>query len=195
MRRLGGKMPATHYETLGVSRDASAEEIGAAFRKRAKELHPDMQGGDAEKFKRANEAYSVLKDTYKRSIYDLQTQLQAQSTTLRKTASKSEVRINILASAALLAIGVLFWVQGDKPDASYNGYLVALGWGFILYGIGLFVDRKSKFSNPLIIAKRVAIYVLLSIIGFVIRLSAITALLLALVGLAAISSWILSRVF
>jgi hypothetical protein len=40
------------------------------------------------------------------------------------------------ASGTLLAIGVLFWVQGDKPGASYNGYLVALGWGF------MFVDRK-----------------------------------------------------
>jgi hypothetical protein len=121
--------------------------------------------------------------------------LQTQSATLKETASKSEVWIKILASGTLLAIGVLFWVQGDKPGASYNGYLVALGWGFILYGIGLFVDRKYKFSNPLIIAKRVAIYVLLSIIGFVIRMSAIAALLLALVGLAAIASWIFSRVF
>jgi molecular chaperone DnaJ len=55
-------MPQTHYENLGVSRHASAEEIGAAFRKRAKQLHPDMPGGDAEKLKGLNEAYSVLKD-------------------------------------------------------------------------------------------------------------------------------------
>lgn len=185
-------MAQTHYEALGISRSASVEEISAAFRKRAKELHPDMPGGDTEKFKRVNEAYGVLKDSYKRSVYDLQTQLRTEAATLRKPASKSEVWFNILASGILLVIGVLFWLLGEKP---YNGYLVALGWVSILYGIGLFVDRKYKFSNPLIIAKRVIIYVLLAIVGFVIRLSAMAALLVALVGLAAISSWILSHVF
>jgi hypothetical protein len=120
--------------------------------------------------------------------------LQTQSTALRKSASKSEVWINILASLALLTTGILFWVHGDKPGASYNGYLVALGWASLLYGIGLFVDRKYKFSNPVIIAKRVIIYILLAILGFVIRLSAMTALLLALVGLVAISIWIFSLV-
>ena len=155
-----------------------------------------MPGGDAEKFKRVNEAYSVLRDSYKRSMYDLQTELQAQSATLRQPASNSEVWINVLASVALLATGIFFWERGgDKPGASYNGYLVALGWVFVLYGIGLFVDRKQKFSNPFTVAKRVIIYVLLAVVGLVIRLSAIAALLLALVGLAAISSWIFSRVF
>jgi molecular chaperone DnaJ len=59
-----------YYEILGVSKDASADEIKKAFRRKAVELHPDKQGGDEEKFKEINEAYEVLKDSSKRQRYD-----------------------------------------------------------------------------------------------------------------------------
>jgi molecular chaperone DnaJ len=59
-----------YYEVLGVSKDASADEIKKAFRRKAVELHPDKQGGDEEKFKEVNEAYEVLKDSGKRQRYD-----------------------------------------------------------------------------------------------------------------------------
>ncbi len=59
-----------YYEVLGVAKDASADEIKKAFRRKAVELHPDKQGGDEEKFKELNEAYEVLKDQAKRQRYD-----------------------------------------------------------------------------------------------------------------------------
>ncbi len=59
-----------YYEVLGVSKDASADEIKKAFRRKAIELHPDKEGGDEEKFKEVNEAYEVLKDQSKRQRYD-----------------------------------------------------------------------------------------------------------------------------
>ena len=64
-------MPATpdYYQTLGVSRSASADEIKKAFRKLAREHHPDA-GGDEAKFKEINEAYEVLSDEKKRQLYD-----------------------------------------------------------------------------------------------------------------------------
>jgi DnaJ-class molecular chaperone len=58
-----------YYKILGVSRGASQDEIKRAFRKKAHELHPD-KGGDAEAFKRLNEAYQVLSDPEKRQRYD-----------------------------------------------------------------------------------------------------------------------------
>lgn len=58
-----------YYKTLGVSRDASADEIKKAFRKLARTHHPDA-GGDEAKFKEINEAYEVLSDDKKRQIYD-----------------------------------------------------------------------------------------------------------------------------
>lgn len=58
-----------YYQILGVSKNASKEEIKKAFRKLAHEHHPD-KGGDANKFKEISEAYSVLSDDQKRSQYD-----------------------------------------------------------------------------------------------------------------------------
>ncbi len=59
-----------YYETLGVSKDASADEIKKAFRKLAVKYHPDKEGGSEAKFKEINEAYEVLKDSSKRQRYD-----------------------------------------------------------------------------------------------------------------------------
>jgi molecular chaperone DnaJ len=55
---------------LGVGKNASADEIKKAFRKKAIEHHPDKEGGDEAKFKEINEAYEVLKDDKKRQRYD-----------------------------------------------------------------------------------------------------------------------------
>lgn len=62
-------MSKDYYEILGVSKNASQDEIKTAFRKKAHEHHPD-KGGDAEKFKEYNEAYQVLGNTEKRKQYD-----------------------------------------------------------------------------------------------------------------------------
>lgn len=59
-----------YYEVLGISKDASADEIKKAFRRAAVQHHPDKEGGDETKFKEANEAYEVLKDQQKRQRYD-----------------------------------------------------------------------------------------------------------------------------
>jgi len=62
-------MSKDYYEILGVSKNASQDEIKTAFRKKAHEHHPD-KGGDTEKFKEYNEAYQVLGNTEKRKQYD-----------------------------------------------------------------------------------------------------------------------------
>lgn len=59
-----------YYETLGVTKDASKDDIKKAFRKLAHKYHPDKKDGDEAKFKEVNEAYSVLSDDKKRSEYD-----------------------------------------------------------------------------------------------------------------------------
>lgn len=62
-----------YYEVLGVNKDASENDLKRAYRKLAKEYHPDLHPGDKaaeEKFKEINEAYAVLSDSTKRSQYD-----------------------------------------------------------------------------------------------------------------------------
>jgi molecular chaperone DnaJ len=64
---------ADYYAALGVSRDASAQEIKGAFRRIARESHPDANPGDVEaeeRFRRAAEAYEVLSDPQRRAAYD-----------------------------------------------------------------------------------------------------------------------------
>jgi molecular chaperone DnaJ len=65
--------PRDPYEVLGVRRDASEQEIKKAFRKLARELHPDVNAHDPdaeEKFKEAAEAYEILSDSERRATYD-----------------------------------------------------------------------------------------------------------------------------
>jgi DnaJ domain/Protein of unknown function (DUF3592) len=66
------------YEELGIPRSATRDQVAAAFRARAKELHPDARPGDAdaaERFKRVGAAYRVLVDPAQRAQYDAGTEV------------------------------------------------------------------------------------------------------------------------
>ncbi len=63
-------MAKDYYSVLGVTKNASKDDIKKAFRALAHKYHPDKKGGDEGKFKEINEAYSVLSDDAKRQQYD-----------------------------------------------------------------------------------------------------------------------------
>src|SRR5450755_4016022 len=62
-----------YYKTLGVSKDADADEIRKAYRRLARKHHPDLNPGDKaaeDRFKTVQEAYDILSDTKKKTMYD-----------------------------------------------------------------------------------------------------------------------------
>lgn len=63
-------MKKDYYETLGISKNATKDEIKRAYHKMAHQHHPDKKGGNEAKFKEANEAYQILGDDQKRAQYD-----------------------------------------------------------------------------------------------------------------------------
>lgn len=75
------------YETLGVSAAASAEEVKAAYRRRAQATHPDKEGGSEDEFKRVGKAYEVLSNPAQRTRYDQTGATDAQPTVEEEAAS------------------------------------------------------------------------------------------------------------
>src|SRR6187549_2735709 len=70
---MAGTRPRDPYEVLGVGREAGETEIKKAFRRLARELHPDVNRHDPdaeEKFKEAAEAYEILSDPERRATFD-----------------------------------------------------------------------------------------------------------------------------
>ena len=63
-------MSKDYYQVLGITKNASPEEVQKAFHKLAHKYHPDKKGGDESKFKEVNEAYQILSDEQKRQAYD-----------------------------------------------------------------------------------------------------------------------------
>jgi hypothetical protein len=136
------------YEELGVARDATRDEITAAYRARAKELHPDARPGDAgaaERFTRVGAAYRVLADPVERARYDASRAAAPVAPPSPPRAapapsrpapvaskpfrlSRKAARWAVLGGATLIVLGVLagaFVVSLQRHDADLRSHGIA----------------------------------------------------------------------
>lgn len=77
-------MSEDYYEILGVDEDATREEIRSAYRRRAKECHPDRAEVGSEPFRRVHQAYEVLSDPARRRVYDREQEGSERSVPVRR---------------------------------------------------------------------------------------------------------------
>ena len=127
---------SNYYQILGVSQDASAEDIKRAFRRLALQYHPDRNPENVreagEKFKEINEAYEVLSDEHRRWQYDRLTSLSSYP---RRTMAVEDIFNENIGSDSILEIlrrlvGMGFVVKGA-------------GWGK-LWGCGRRQDGQCR---------------------------------------------------
>lgn len=128
-----------YYEALGVDRTASADDIKAAFRQRAKDLHPDQGGPAADKgaFRQLLEAYETLRDPQRRLRYDAELLEQerggersepfadAAPSRFRRTLAPRDVVLGgaLAAMALVAAIGWLRAIERDRAVAELTARL------------------------------------------------------------------------
>ncbi len=113
-----------YYRTLGVPRDADSQDIKRAYRRRAKEVHPDAGGNDDARFSDLNQAYHTLRDSTSRREHDRQ---------LRRAEGVS---------------GMSDWV----PEQGLERFATGHGWGlwslFDLFGGIMGADQWWRESAP-----------------------------------------------
>lgn len=129
------------YEVLGVSSDASIEEIKLAYRKRTKALHPDVNPSPnaAESFRRVNRAYAVVSDASRRSLFDLGRDLEARD---EGFAPDGETRRR----AARERYGSVSPSNAGPDDGYWDD--VRQGSRYDGVGVGRNAKTQSSESNP-----------------------------------------------
>ena len=125
---------ADYYKILGISRDASEKEIKQAFRRLARQLHPDINPGHERaeaRFKQINEAHAVLSDPDKRQKYDRYGDSWQQADKTRSHHGQSDG-------------GPFDFGGGRGPYSSDVGYDLFGGLGDLLGGFGTGSGRRGR---------------------------------------------------
>jgi curved DNA-binding protein CbpA len=106
----------THYETLEISPNASAEMVKAAWKTLGPRYHPDNRDtGDAARFRQCNDAYETLRDPQRRAAYNLSIQNQRPSEVPPRTRKETQWRNGS------------GWVEVEVPEYPGAGYPTAYG--------------------------------------------------------------------
>lgn len=131
-----------HYETLGVSRDATPKEIERAYRRKAMLTHPDRSSGDEELFKEVKRAYETLRDPQKREEYnntlppqDLPVQVRPEKQSERQEEETSEVDLEVWTPEASQ--------ESDTSESSHSLFMTCL----IVFMLTIFIAFLFKGNH------------------------------------------------
>jgi DnaJ-class molecular chaperone len=128
------------YQTLGISKDATKDEIKKAYRKLSKTMHPDV-GGDEESFDELKQAYDVLMDDNLRKLYD-------ETGTIGKVVDRHNMFMSFISSKAVYALenfsddpffNLIDFLKGDLKDNIEKGR-------FTIIDVG---TKKNTLQNKL----------------------------------------------
>jgi hypothetical protein len=164
------------YETLAVSKDANINEIKEAFRRKAKQTHPDLHGGSAEytkQFREVAEAYAILLDSARRNEYDNHgnvndyTYSKVKATAYDIERAIHEMRLmmkpyrdkarNAGIIGSLWAVGGLLVTLITYLEASQSGGKYVIMWGAIIFGAIQAIRgfaRMSEINNAIAKAEK-----------------------------------------
>lgn len=112
---------STLYQILGLQQGATEQELKTAFRRLARRLHPDVNGGDPtteQRFKEVSEAYRTLSDPESRSAYDLILVCQQKSARNRFLSSAATAMAAFILTAAVLFLAALWSRQSGVTEAA-----------------------------------------------------------------------------
>ena len=145
-------MKPTHYETLGISVNASQAEIARAYRRLARKIHPDRQPVERkawaeEQMKRLNEAYAALGDTEARARYDATVGLRHSPPPFRSTPSPNESSADSSSDQTSVQTRFSRW---RKLATWTNLALWILITGYLLIGAYfLLIEWRYMFQDPM----------------------------------------------
>lgn len=136
------------YKVLGVEADADFPQIRDAYRNLSKKYHPDLNGGDTvyeEKFKNILEAYTILKDPYKRKVFDKKLRQRKESSRLAVNHRPSEPALSSHVKHAAYASHARQKKKRSKQEIRKDLYM---GGGILLFlvlAITILVSLERSF--------------------------------------------------
>ncbi len=142
-------MSKNYYQILGVSQNATEEDIKKAYRLLAKKFHPDKDEGSEEQFKQVNLAYATLSNSLKRADYDAQLSQSFVKTEVPEAPAGAEEEVPsskslfaaayfrtiisaLIGAAAGVVLEVLVWYLFGGEKFSFQGGIWSIVWGGVL---------------------------------------------------------------